>query len=192
LDQRDGDVLNAAPRAGVRACAAAALLAALCGSNHAAATPNQALILPTSVEVAPGEYAEAGSDERAQKLAAELDETVREGVEDLGLSPLPPAPVKSPATDAGLLASPSASWLFAPRLAFAGETVHVRLVAIAPGSRVELVREEDFSPATLRTLDVRTVVMLRDLVESGRRQAARSRASASRRSRRGTGCEDRA
>jgi hypothetical protein len=101
-------------------------------------------------------------------------------VEDLGLSPLPSAPVTPPATNAGLLTSPSESWLIVPRLAFSGETVHVRLVAIAPGSRVELVREEDFSAATLRTLDVRTVVMLRDLVESGRQPAHESTAEPAR------------
>jgi hypothetical protein len=146
-------------------------LLALLWSAAAQAAPNTALILPTSVEIAPGEYgaASASDDDRVKELAVALDQTVREGVLDLGLSPLPGTPVPTPSTDAGLLASETTSWLFAPRLSFAGENVHVRLVAIAPGSHVELVREEDFSQATLRTLDVRTVVMLRDLVETGRR-----------------------
>ena len=166
MDQRHRDVLSATRRA---VAAGAALAASLLHGASAGAAPNSALVLPTSVEVAPGEYALASTngDERAQRLGAELDETVREGVEDLGLSPLPPAPVTTPPTDAGLLASPPTSWLFAPRLAFSGDNVHVRLVAIAPGSRVELVREEDFSAASLAKLDVRTLVMLRDLVETG-------------------------
>lgn len=170
MDQRDRDVLSGPRRAGKRAFAGALLLVGLLAPSRANANPNQALIFPTSVEVAPGEYALASTskDERAQKLAAELDETVREGVEDLGLAPLPPAAPTPPGTDASLVAAPPASWVFVPRLAFTGETVHVRLLAIAPGTRIELVRAEDFSAATLRTLDVRTVVMLRDLVESGR------------------------
>jgi hypothetical protein len=170
LDQRDRDVLSFRRRAGKRAFAGALLLVGLFAPSGASANPNQALIYPTSLESAPGEYspASASQDERAQKLAAELDETVREGVEDLGLAPLPPAALPPPSTDATLVTAPPESWVFAPRLAFTGDTVHVRLVAVAPGARLELVRAEDFSTATLRTLDVRTVVMLRDLVESAR------------------------
>jgi hypothetical protein len=169
LDQRDGDVLSL----GRAAVAASLALSAWLWPATALAAPNSALVLPTSVEIAPGEYglASTSSDETAKKLGAELDQTVREGVEDLGLAPLPPAPVQTPATDAGLLASPPTSWLFAPRLALSESGVHVRVVAIAPGSRVELVREEDFTEATLGTIEVRTVVMLRDLVETGRRPA---------------------
>jgi len=127
-----------------------------------------ALVLPTSVEVTPGAFAapQASGDERAPKLAAELDETVREGVEDLGLTPLPPPRGTAPVTDDALVATPPASWVFAPHLAFAGDAVRVRIVAVAPASRVELAREERFTNATLQTLDVRTVVMLRDLFEA--------------------------
>ncbi len=133
-----------------------------------AADGKPALVLPTSVEVAPGAYAvpRASGDERASKLAAELDETVREGVEDLGLTPLPPPPATTPVTDDALVATPPTSWVFAPHLGFAGDGVRVRVVAVAPGSRVELAREERFTNATLGTLDVRTVVMLRDLFDA--------------------------
>jgi len=140
----------------------------LAATPAVAADGRPALVLPTSVEVAPGAYAapRASGDERAPKLAAELDETVREGVEDLGLTPLPPPPATMPVTDDALVAAPPASWVFAPHLGFSADGVRVRIVAVAPGSRVELAREERFTNATLGTLDVRTVVMLRDLFDA--------------------------
>lgn len=150
----------------VRVLAAAAALLTAAPALAQAGKP--ALVLPTSVEVAPGAYAapRASGDERAPKLAAELDQTVREGVEDLGLAPLPPPPATAPVTDDALVATPPASWVFAPHVGFTGDGVRVRIVAVAPGSRVELTREERFTNATLGTLDVRTVVMLRDLFDS--------------------------
>jgi hypothetical protein len=161
LDQRDRHVLSAL------LAGSAALTTAL--PARAADAGKPALVLATSVEVSPGAYAApaASGDRRANKLAAELDETVREGVEDLGLTPLPPPPATTPVTDEALVATPPASWVFAPRLEFDGEKVRVRVVAVPPGSRVELAREEEFTNTTLETLDVRTVVMLRDLFETG-------------------------
>lgn len=146
-----------------------------------AAGGKPALVLPTSVEVAPGAYAapRASGDERAAKLAAELDETVREGVEDLGLTPLPPPPAATPVTDDALVATAPASWVFAPHVGFAGDAVRVRIVAVAPGSRVELTREERFTTATLGTLDVRTVVMLRDLFDAVAENGTEAKASPS-------------
>jgi hypothetical protein len=99
-------------------------------------------------------------------------------VEDLGLAPLPPPPATTPVTDDALVATPPASWVFAPHLGFAGDGVRVRIVAVAPGSRVELAREERFTSATLGTLDVRTVVMLRDLFDAVARAGREAKPSA--------------
>jgi hypothetical protein len=141
-----------------------------------AAAPQQALILATAFEVAPGQYAptSVSTDERTRKLGLQVHDTVREGVQDLGLAPLPP-PATVPATDQTLGASESASWVFAPRLKLEGEQVVLRLVALSPRSRVRLTREEEFTSATLGTLDVRTVVMLRELFNVGRHGGERQR-----------------
>lgn len=159
MDQRNGHVLGLLFGAAIFAIGAPGL---------ATEAGKPALVLPTSVEVGPGAFAapQASGDERAPKLAAELDETVREGVEDLGLSPQPPPSGSAPVTDDALVAKPPPSWVFAPHLGFAGGQVRVRIVAVAPGSRVELAREEKFTSANLETLDVRTVVMLRDLFDA--------------------------
>lgn len=137
----------------------------------AAAGPRDALLWPATVEVAPNQYVapSEANDERAQKLCLELDETLKDGAEDLGLVPVAAAKTAKFGTGAPGTAE-SRSWLLAPRLSFSGDTVHVRLVAVAPGSPVELVREEDFAGPTLATLDVRTLVMLRDLFDAGQRR----------------------
>jgi hypothetical protein len=134
-----------------------------------AAAPQHALILATAFEVAPGQYAptSVSTDERTRKLGLEVYDTVREGVQDLGLTPLPP-PTTVPTTDQVVGASEPASWVFAPRLKLEGEQVVLRLIALSPRSRVRLTREEEFTSATLGTLDVRTVVMLRELFDMGR------------------------
>jgi hypothetical protein len=135
----------------------------------ALAAVGRARILPTSVEVSPGQYAaaSASSDERTRKLGAEIDETVLEGVEDLGL--LPQKATGVPSSERVLGSIDPAAWVFAPRLGIESDGVHVRLVALAPGSRVELVREEAFPSGTLSALDVKTVVMLKDLYDAGAR-----------------------
>jgi hypothetical protein len=176
LDQRNRDVLERVslrPRA--RWAAALALLAfVLCASLPAlGADAGRARILPTSVEASPGQWLAANQspDERTRKLGAQLDETLAEGVEDLGLHPLrtPGGPVPERA-----LASLDPSvWVFAARLSAESGGWHVRLVAVAPGSRVELVREETFAGAALATLDVKTLVMLRDLHDAGARSGPR-------------------
>ena len=167
MDQRHRDVLVAR----VRAAALGAFLLALGASSPALAAVGRARILPTSVEISPGQYAaaSASSDERTRKLGAELDDTVFEGVEDLGL--LPQKAAGAPPAERALGSVDPTAWVFAPRLGIEADGVHVRLVALAPGSRVELVREEAFPPGTLSSLDVKTVVMLKDLYDAGPRRA---------------------
>lgn len=104
-------------------------------------------------------------DERTRKLGAQIDETLAEGVEDLGLHPQ--QTVGGPVPERALASLDPSAWVFAARLSAESGGWHVRLVAVAPGSRVELVREETFAGAALATLDVKTLVMLRDLHDAG-------------------------
>ena len=158
-----------------RWAAAIALFAfVLCASLPAfAASAARARVVPTSVESAPGQWVVASQspDERTRKLAAQIDETVAEGVEDLGLHPQPTSGAAVPERMLSSL-DPSA-WVFAPRLSNEADGWHVRLIAVAPGSSVELVREETFAGAALSKLDVKTLVMLRDLHDAGARTGPR-------------------
>ncbi len=133
----------------------------------------RARVLLTSVEVSPGQYVPGNTspDERTRKLAAEIDETVTEGLQDLGLLPIATPGVAG--SEGALSATDPAAWVFSPRLSTESGGVQVRLLALSPGSRVELVREEAFSGPTLPTLDVRTVVMLRELWDAGRHAGPR-------------------
>jgi hypothetical protein len=59
-------------------------------------------------------------------------------------------------------------WIISPRIVAESAGLRIRIVAVAPGSRVELAREERLATADLGTLEVRTVVMLRELYDAGR------------------------
>jgi len=115
--------------------------------------------------------ASQSQDERTRKLGAEIDQTVAEGVEDLGLIPLRAA--GGPVPERSLASLDPSAWVFAPRLSSEPDGLHLRLVAVAPGSRVELVREEVFASSALGMLDVKTLVMLRDLYDAGTPKAPR-------------------
>jgi hypothetical protein len=138
-----------------------AVALALFASGTAAAAPREVTLLPTALGVAP-ERAPA-DDERARRAAAIVDATLRDTVGDLGLE-VAPTPSAAP-----LGVRPAARWTIAPRLTSEGPRLTLRLVAFAPGSRVELAREERFDAQTLASLEVRTVVMLRELYDAGRR-----------------------
>ncbi|HEV8548421.1 MAG TPA: hypothetical protein VGQ57_05315 [Polyangiaceae bacterium] len=166
-------------RTRVRAHASAALLCTLlAAASVSAAGVTRARLFPTAVESAPDKLGagNAGTDERLQKLAAAIDDTVEEGALDLGL--LPQKAAGPPVPERALASLDPTAWIIAPRLSSDAEGVHVRLTAVAPGSRVELVREEVFSSANLSKLDVRTVVMLRDLYEAGSHAGPRLAAGA--------------
>jgi len=154
----------------VAAPALALLLGSVVAEPAALGGPKDARVAPTLVEVGPGEYRSASEsdDVRTRRLGAELDTTVSEAVEDLGLSLLLPETAAPPLPKAGAREPPPDAWRFFPRMRARPEGVTVRLSAYAPGSRVELLREETVPNDELTTLDVRAVVMLRDLVEAGR------------------------
>lgn len=136
----------------------------------AQAGPQDARVAPTVIEVAPGEYRAASDSEeaRTRRIGAALDTIVSEAVQDLGLSLVPPASAPPPLPSVGGREPIVEDWRFFPRLRARPEGVTVRLTAYAPGSRVELSREETVAYAELTSLDVRTVVMLRDVFEAAR------------------------
>jgi hypothetical protein len=59
------------------------------------------------------------------------------------------------------------SWIVSPRIDADGNVLRLRIVAVPPGSRVALVSVETARSADV---DVRALVMLRDLVQAGRPQ----------------------
>jgi hypothetical protein len=134
---------------------------ALLESGAAAAAPREVRLLPPAIALAPERS--AGDEERLRRAAAIVDATLRDTVGDLGLE-LDPTP--SPEPPRG---KPAAGWSLAPRLTLEATRLTLRLVAWAPGSRVELAREEHFDAEKLASLEVRTVVMLRELYDAGRR-----------------------
>lgn len=126
------------------------------------AGPSDVTLLPAELEPAPGRT--PAEEERLRRAAAIVDATLRDTVADLGLQLDPTPRAVEP-----IGAKPAAQWLVAPRLSLSGQRVTLRLVAAAPGSRVELAREERFEGERIASLEVRTVVMLRELYEAGRR-----------------------
>lgn len=134
------------------------------------------VVLPTVVPVAtsPTELPElrrpAAEDESAlARWARALDASVTEAVQDLGLTLDVSArvtPDSRTLSDDGLVTRASESWVISPRLELDGNKLRLRIVAVAPGSRVLLVRTQEVSP---RELTLRALVMTRDVVQAGRR-----------------------
>jgi hypothetical protein len=185
MDQRDRDVLSGARRrAGdersstlrrlVFGCVALAFGLTL----HARAAAETARLVPTGVEATPGRYAPAASsqDVEVRRRGAEIDSTVAAALEDMGLDVVPGGD-NAPA-DGDLPSIARADWAFAPRFELRAGGALVRIVAVSPASRVLLVREEEIEGNDLRTLSVRTVVMVRDIVEAGRSKRVERPASA--------------
>jgi hypothetical protein len=144
-----------------RPAAIAVLALSLFTSSVALAGPREVTLLPAAVDAEKERPPE--EQERARRAAAIVDATLRDTLGDLGLELDATAP---PAEPRG--AKPTPGWWIAPRLVVDGPRVTLRLVAVAPGSRVELAREERFD-AALTSLEVRTVVMLRELYDAGKR-----------------------
>jgi hypothetical protein len=176
MDQRDRDVLRFARSREPEGFSLAlrrlalGLLAFVIGISNAlpAAAADPVRLVPTAVEATPGRYSPAASsqDGEVRRRGAEIDATVAEALEDMGLEVVPGSP--NAPSDGNLLELAQGGWAFAPRLELRAEGALVRMVAVSPGSRVLLVREEDLDESELGALSVRTVVMVRDIVESGR------------------------
>ncbi len=143
--------------------AASISLALLLGAPSLYAGDADAVLLPVDAGPPPATSDAAPAPESPESvLSQQLSTNVREGLEDLGLSvkmaELPPA-------GAELAELAPLDWLIAPRLTRGpGGELRLTLVARAPGSRVLRLREERVTEAELA---VKTVLMLRDLVERG-------------------------
>ncbi|HEY3495354.1 MAG TPA: hypothetical protein VGK73_11735 [Polyangiaceae bacterium] len=177
MDQRDRDVLGArAGRAPARRRRAFALgfLATVSVELAAFAGPGDVHLLPARVELAPGQWVPAGGagDAELRQVGAELDATLREAAVDLGLriaAARPSGPETAPqGSRASLVGLAPEDWVVAAEFHRKDGGLLLRIAAVPPRSRVELVREEELALADLAALDVRTVVMLRDLIEMGR------------------------
>jgi hypothetical protein len=175
MDQRDRDVLRA-----LRALAFVFALLVTCFFARTAKAEVVRLV-PAGVEATPGRYASAASSQDAEvrRRGAELELTVSEALEDMGLEVEPSGGATIPA-DGELGSLAHDGWVVAPRIEVRPEGALVRIVALPPGSRVLLVREEDLDEGELKALAARAVVMVRDIVESGRRKRPEGTARPSR------------
>ncbi len=142
-------------------------------SAVARAGPDDVTLLPTVTPVAtPGAAPELQRPDRSQgralvRWARQLDVILGESAQDLGLKLDVSSRGERLETDEeALVARAKDSWVVSPRLSLEGGVIHLRLVAVAPGSKVILVRTQDVEP---REFEVRAMVMLRDLVQAGRR-----------------------
>lgn len=146
---------------------------------YALAGQDDVVLLPTVTPVAVTggtgtklERPEASGPTGLGRWAHRLDMILGESVQDLGLTmdvSGRPTVSQSDLTEDALVKRAAHSWVVSPRLSYQDGRVRVRILAVAPGSKVVLVRTQAVTP---REFEVRTMVMLRDLVQAGRHEAA--------------------
>jgi hypothetical protein len=147
--------------------------AALADVAHAG--PEDVVLLPTvtASREAPGasmilRLPESTDGRDVLRWTRRLDMTLREAVQDLGLtldvSERPTARTPDLTEDA-LVERARESWVISPRLEPIEGKMRLRIVGVAPGSKVLLVRTQELEP---RELELRAMVMMRDLVLAGR------------------------
>lgn len=149
-----------------------ALLAATTGATVVHAEPSSVVLLPTTARKSPLPAARPRRDveeqnARLEEAAREIDLVLSEAVQDLGLTldlaarlDLAAAP-----TEEELVARAEAAWVIAPEVAPERGELVVRIVAVAPGSKVVLSRQERVDPSSL---EVEAMRLLRDVVDAGR------------------------
>lgn len=102
----------------------------------------------------------------------QIDFTLGEAVQDLGLtldvSGRTTVSVGDLSED-NLIARASESWVVSPRLEVHAGKARLRIIAVAPGSRVLLVRTQEVEA---REAELRAMVMMRDLINIGRGSAS--------------------
>lgn len=100
------------------------------------------------------------------RWARQLDVILGESVQDLGLKlDVSSRTERVDPEEPALVERAHDQWVVSPRLSLDGGVIHLRILAVAPGSKVLLVRTQDVEP---REFEVRAMVMLRDLVQAGR------------------------
>lgn len=155
--------------------AAALLAASSLYSRAAQAAADQVVLLPTALITrrAPGEaltlHKPDPEDGRALNAwAKQIDATLGEAAQDLGLtidvSGRTTTSVADLAED-NLLTRAETSWVVSPRLEIDAGRVRLRIIAVAPGSKVLLVRSQEVEA---REAELRAMVMMRDLIQMGR------------------------
>lgn len=163
-----------------RFIAGAGVLTLLCAwavSGHAEAELERMQVLPAAVGTESGcsnkNATPASVDEGLARLARRVDGLLAEAAQDLDFalfldtSQVESAAPKDCAHDENRLSGQSADrWVVAPRVWRDDGRVTLRLELAAPNSRVVLVRSETIDD---HEVDVRTVVMLTELVRSARR-----------------------
>lgn len=139
--------------------------------SAAPSTSAAVLLLPTLMPAgdAPGAalHRPAASDATVWLRAQELDATLRDGAQDLGLMvPLGEVPAPDTPRDADLVllaSAPEPRWVISPRIEPHEDGFFLRIVAVPPGSKELRVRVE-----TAKAADVaaRGLVMLRDILRA--------------------------
>jgi hypothetical protein len=159
---------------GSRFAAFLAAGAATAFTSLAQAGQDDVVLLPTVVPIgAPEEVPELRRPEPEDETplaqwARKLDAIITEAVQDLGLQldvsnriTLGPRTLSEDA----LIERAADAWVISPRLEASGDRLRVRIVAVAPGSRVLLVRSQELQT---REVAIRALVMTRDVVQAGR------------------------
>lgn len=113
-----------------------------------------------------GAPAEDDTSPRAES-ARRLDATLREAAQDLGLTldVSGRSDESEGGNDAELVGAARSHWVISARLEVRGSRLWLRVLAVAPGSKVVMSRSDEVEG---EELDVRAMVMLRDLVQLGR------------------------
>jgi hypothetical protein len=149
-------------------------LAGLFWSSVGLGAPHEVDLLPTVTPVAGADCAhpawrrpDGEDDAKLFARARKLDAILGEAVQDLGFTLEVSRQRAKGRIDVGELALVGRAaeiWVVSPRLRRSGGELELRLVAVAPGSNVVLSRAEDVTDADL---EVRALVMLRDLMRAG-------------------------
>lgn len=167
-------------RSSLRAlCCTAAAAATWYAARPAAASPEDVVLLPTalvtqrSTDTEPTLRVVEPEDGRALVAwTRQIDFTLGEAVQDLGLtlgvSGRTTVSVGDLSED-NLIARASESWVVSPRLEIEAGKVRLRIIAVAPGSKVLLVRSQEVEA---REAELRAMVMMRDLINVGRGSAS--------------------
>ncbi len=163
-----------AVRAQVTALSVAAVLIGLLQGRTALAENDDVVVLPTAL-VADGPHGppilrlpSEQEPPEALELARRIDAILREAAQDLGLVLDVSERPTDRVADLGeerLIERARSGWVVSARLRARGSSLVLRILVIAPGSKVVMVRSEAMDP---QTLEVRTMILLRDLIQLGR------------------------
>jgi hypothetical protein len=171
MAKRDGNVLVRHKLRTVTRVALAALY--LSCATAARAGSEDVILLPTALETRPAPEAPLAlhlpdpKDGRALNAwTRQIDLTLSEAVQDLGLT----LDVSGRASNVdlaedALVQRAQEAWVVSPRLEIDAGRVRLRILAVARGSKVLLMRSQEVDA---REAELRALVMMRDLIQTGR------------------------